>query len=144
MKFIWYAFYNLIQYTWGALQNLLGFLLFLKNIKCRHEFYHGSVLTYHEGNWGGISLGAFIFVSGKRDGEWAKAATVHEYGHTIQSLLLGPLYLLAVGVPSFTWCNCKKCIAYRKENDKSYYDLYCESWANRLGERFTHEKAPQK
>lgn len=38
----------------------------------------------------------------------------------------------------------QKCIAYRKDNNKSYYDLYCESWANRLGEAVTHEEAPHK
>lgn len=70
--------------------------------------------------------------------------SVHEYGHTIQSLILGPLYLFVVGIPSFIWCNNKKCIAMRQDNNKSYYDLYCESWANRLGEAVTHEEAPHK
>ena len=28
---------------------------------------------------------------------------VHEYGHTIQSLILGPLYLVLIGIPSTLW-----------------------------------------
>lgn len=144
MKFVLRFFYLVLQFTWGAIQNALGFLLFLKHIKCKHAFYHGSILTYHEGDWGGVSMGAFIFVNGKRNEEWVKAATVHEFGHTIQSLILGPLYLFIIGLPSFIWCNAKKCIAYRKDNDKSYYDLYCEKWANTLGEAVTHEEAPKK
>ncbi len=144
MKFVLRFFYIVLQFTWGALQNAAGFFMFLKHIKCRHAFYHGAIVTYHRGDWGGISLGAFIFVNEKRGEEWYKSATVHEYGHTLQSLLLGPLYLLVIGLPSFIWCNSKKWIAYRKDNDKSYFDLYCEKWANVWGEAVTHEGAPEK
>lgn len=28
---------------------------------------------------------------------------VHEYGHTIQSMILGPLYLIVIGIPSTLW-----------------------------------------
>ena len=109
MKYILQFFYLVLQFTWGAIQNVLGFLLFLKNIRCEHE-----------GDWGGVSLGAFIFINGKRGDEYKKTVSVHEYGHTIQSLILGPLYLFVVGIPSFVWCNNKKCIAYRQEQNKYY------------------------
>ena len=144
MKYILQFFYLVLQFTWGAIQNALGSLLFLTALRCEHAYYHGAILTFHEGDWGGVSLGAFIFISGKRGEEHKKTVSVHEYGHTIQSLILGPLYLFVVGIPSFVWCNNKKCIAYRQEQNKSYYDLYCESWANRLGEAVTHEEAPHK
>ncbi len=144
MKYIWYAFYGLVQVTYGFFQNLLGLLLFIKNRKCKHAFYHGAILTYHDGDWGGVSLGMFIFVNHKRGEEWSKPATVHEYGHTIQSLILGPLYLFVVGLPSFIWCNNKKCIKYRETSGKTYFDLYCERGANTLGELFTGEEAPKK
>lgn len=144
MKYIRYFFYFLLQITWGFFQTLFGLVLFLKNIKCKHAFYHGAILTYHDGDWGGISLGLFIFVNRKRGEDWYKPATVHEYGHTIQSLILGPLYLFVIGLPSFVWCNNKKCIEYRKKNNKSYFDLYCESWANKLGTAVTGEEAPKK
>ena len=55
MKYILQFFYLVLQFTWGAIQNVLGFLLFLKNIRCEHAFYHGAILTYHEGDWGGVS-----------------------------------------------------------------------------------------
>lgn len=28
----------------------------------------------------------------------------HEYGHQLQSYILGPLYLLIIGLPSGLWC----------------------------------------
>lgn len=144
LKIIRYIFYFVIQSTWGIFQNLSGFILFLKNIRCRHAFYHGSIVTYHDGDWGGVSLGAFIFVNHKRGEDWTKPATVHEFGHTVQSLILGPLYLFVIGLPSFIWCNNKKCIQYRKDSGKTYYDLFCEKGANTLGARVTGEAAPVK
>lgn len=139
---ILHVLYLLTQCTWGVLQNLLGFLMFLRHVRCERRFFHGAVLVFHDGNWGGVSLGAFIFVSGKRGEEWARAAAVHEYGHTIQSLILGPLYLLVIGLPSFVWCNSKRCARLREEKSLSYYDLFCERGANRLGQLFTGEPAP--
>ena len=50
MKYILQFFYLVLQFTWGAIQNVLGFLLFLKNIRCEHAYYHGAILTFHEGD----------------------------------------------------------------------------------------------
>ena len=55
MKYILQFFYLVLQFTWGAIQNVLGFLLFLKNIRCEHAYYHGAILTFHEGDWDGVS-----------------------------------------------------------------------------------------
>ena len=48
----------------------------------------------------------------------------HEYGHTLQSAVLGPFYLPVIGVPSFL---VSQDIV---EISGSYYDFYTESWAN--------------
>ena len=37
------------------------------------------------------------------DEELSKRLLVHEYGHTIQSLIFGPLYLIVMGIPSTLW-----------------------------------------
>jgi hypothetical protein len=53
----------------------------------------------------------------------------HELGHSIQSLILGPLYLIVIGLPSwiwFTWYN------NGKDKRVSYYWFYTEAWANKL------------
>ena len=71
---------------------------------------------------GGISLGNFAFVSpslSKRDPEVA-----HEVnGHTIDSKILGPLYLFVIGIPSimnaiFEFTEC-------------YHDFYTEVLADK-------------
>lgn len=140
MKIIFYSFYYLIQFTWGILQNLIGLVYFLWTKKNRLEFYNGALVGFHKHNWGGISLGIFIIINGAKDNQWIRNTMIHEYGHTIQSLILGPLYLLIIGLPSFIWCNSKKFINYRKEKGISYFSFYPERWANYLGQIISKQK----
>ena len=106
--------YILLQCTWGIPQTLLGFIMFLIHIRSRHYVYHGAIVTEIPGR-GSVSLGMFVFIGTVmptdlrtkhriRDEEMEHCVLVHEYGHTIQSLILGPLYLLVIGIPSLTWC----------------------------------------
>ena len=134
-KFLFY----LIQWTWGLPVNLFGgvaYLLLRK--KYRHEKYKNAYITYIPKNFGGLSTGQFIFMAEGRDEGWTNNTRIHEYGHTIQCLLLGPLYWFIVGLPSAVWCNCFG--GYRKRHGVSYYKLYCESWANKWGQKWSGEK----
>ena len=110
MKQILYRFW---QCTWGIFQTILGFILFLKYFKNKHFSYHGAIITEWNNNTS-LSLGLFVFVTvhpfftGKYKYEYtqeelARKLLVHEYGHTIQSLILGPLYLIVIGIPSTLW-----------------------------------------
>lgn len=143
MKFILRFLYIIWQWSWGFIQSLIGLVMLLKYAKCKHEWYHGALVTYHEDNWGGISLGMFVFMNGTRDEEWTNGTRVHEYGHTLQSLLLGPFYMLVIGIPSFIWCNAKKFVELRKTG-VSYFDFYPEKWANAWGSAWTKEPAPKR
>lgn len=62
---------------------------------------------------------------------------VHEYGHTIQSLIFGPLYLFAVGIPSIVWSFLPVFAKRREDAGISYFSVYPERWANKLGEKIT-------
>ena len=141
--------YRICQCTWGILQTLLGLMLFLIHYKCKHYSYHGAIVTEWNSNTS-ISLGLFVFVSAKPffvkkfegqicEEELSKRLLVHEYGHTIQSLILGPLYLILMGIPSTLWGFLfgKK----RKEQQIPYGAFFTEKWANYLGERVTGEKS---
>ena len=75
----------------------------------------------------GLSLDKFIFVNRN-----ASELTIkHEQGHTKQSMMLGPLYLFVIGIPSAIWCHFFK--GYRQKHNISYYSFYCEKWADELG-----------
>jgi len=118
----------LLQCTWGAAQTLLGLAFFLGNLRAPHEWHHGAVATY----WkypSGLSLGLFIFMpEDKRE-----RLLPHEYGHTVQSLLLGPLYLLVIALPSVVWARSKYFQRKRREKNTSYYAFYTERWADAWG-----------
>ena len=66
---------------------------------------------------------------------------VHEYGHTIQSLMLGPLYLIVIGIPSTLWGFLPNLNRKRKEEQISYFSFFTEKWANILGEKVTGQKS---
>jgi len=73
--------------------------------------------------------------------ELSRRLLVHEYGHTIQSLLLGPLYLVFIGIPSTLWGFLPSLNRKRKKEHLSYFDFFTEKWANSLGEKVTGEKS---
>lgn len=144
MRKLKYVPYIILQCTWGIVQTLAGLIMFLTSIGEKHSFYKGSVAIFWKRPYG-ISLGMFIFIPPKArfynaekyhfdDDEIRGRLLVHEYGHTYQSLLLGPLYFPVVGIPSAVWGMVKK-------PDRSYFSFYAEKWANHLGERFTGEKS---
>ena len=115
------------QWTWGLPQTLVGFIVFLIFRKYPHSTYNGCIVT----RWSkrdSLGMGMFLFL-GCEDPQ----VRVHEFGHSVQSLILGPLFLPIMGIPSFLWCNLPGCRHLRKEKDISYYHFYPESTANRLG-----------
>ena len=127
-----------VQWTWGLPVNLIGLIVYLCLYKkCRHEKYKNAYISYIPWNQGGLSMGQFIFMAEDRNDGWTNNTKIHEYGHTIQCLLLGPLYWIVIGAPSAIWCNCFA--TYRKKHNVSYYKLYCESWANRWGQTWSGE-----
>ena len=130
--------YVFLQCTWGLGQTLLGFLFFLAHIKCPHSLYRGCIDTRWN-SYAGLSLGLFIFTP-QTDDKYAEQVRVHEYGHTFQSLMLGPLYSL-VGIISVTWASLPYFIKLREQKGVPYTACFVEKWASWLGERITGEKA---
>lgn len=141
--------YTAAQWTWGLPQTLIGAALFLAHRRDGHFDYNGARATVWDKD-AGVSLGKFIFVPKKTRG--SKAASQksakdladpflleHEYGHTLQSLLLGPFYLLLIGAPSMLWNRLPYFSRKRKQSGKSYYSAPFEKSANYLA-----SKAPKR
>ena len=129
--------YILWQYTWGILQNLVGgaIYLFFRLRGCEHFRYQGALAVVWTIQAGSMSMGRFLFFYPDYQKEGHRLVS-HEYGHTIQSLILGPLYLPLVGLPSLIWASLPALEKRRQEKHISYYDFAPEKWANRLGDRF--------
>ncbi len=133
-KFLFY----LVQFTWALPQNLAGFIAYLVMYKkCSHERFHYSFISHVTTDkvFGGVSIGIFIFMNADRNEDWHNDTRIHEYGHTIQSLVLGPVWAFVIALPSVIWCGLPALVRYRKEKDVSYYTLYCEGWANLWGRK---------
>ena len=92
-----------------------------------------------------VSLGHFVFWS-TVDSAFVRVNPDnrrHEYGHALQSRLLGPLYLPVVGVPSVLRVAyaAAQYVVTRKPWE-GYYDGFPESWADRLGGVPPRRRAP--
>ena len=122
--------FKIIQCTWGLPQTLIGLAVYIFSRKLQRRSFHGAVAS----TWGyryGVSLGLFIFLPEDAD----RSLLFHEYGHCIQSLMLGWLYVPLVLVPSVLWLRLPVCRRYRQKRCMSYYSFVTEKWADRLGER---------
>lgn len=138
--------YSLIQWTWGLPQTLAGAAVRFVYRDRSAFIFRGALVTVWERN-DGLSLGRYVFVpegsSGSGDkGIFADRNTgirtdmfllVHEFGHTIQSLILGLLYLPAVGLPSLIWSRAGCFRKKRKKCGISYYAAIFERTASELG-----------
>ena len=129
---------SIILFLWELLQNLLGVmnLVFhtLRGSVMERAFERNRMFIRVRS--GAVSLGFFVFWSDTGNGVFTLDARnkLHEYGHTVQSRMLGPLFLLVVGIPSVSrviyahWY-------YRKHGKEwtGYYRGFPEKWAERLG-----------
>lgn len=134
MKKIWKKIKQAGLYLWQLPQNLIGATL------CYWYYKDGDIYPWNESSdiivncysekmLGGITLGQYIIISDI-------CHAYHEYGHTIQSKILGPLYLLIVGIPSIIHAGLHKYIC----KNKDYYHFYTEKWANKLSEKYLKQE----
>ena len=87
-----------------------------------------------------MSLGLFIFTP-KEEDDRTEQVRVHEYGHCIQSIFLGPLYLIVIGIISYCWANIPYFRKLRREKKIPYTKCFVESWASKWGEWITKQNA---
>lgn len=118
---------QILLYLWQLPQNILGLILRLFWRQDNTVLYKDKVVRICRSFPGGISLGDTVIVNRFPFNKETWNTVKHEWGHTKQSLYLGPLYLIVIGIPSLVWA----CIY--KWLKKDYYWFYTESWANKLG-----------
>ena len=119
------------MWLWQFPQNLLA--ICIEGILCE--------AAYREGIVGGntmiynyvlptMSLGSYIFVNTMS----TDIAVKHSHGHSKQSRILGPLYLVVIGIPSLLHLIVYS-ICGMMGLSWNYYKFYPELWANKLAER---------
>ena len=121
----------MIKYIWQLPQNIVGAIVKkvkkaapIKTLSVKNQ----TVTVYAWKHMCGMSLGRYIFVTEEQAS--MNDYVAHEAGHSIQSLYLGWLYLLVIGLPSVIWNKCFE--KYRQKHNISYYSFYTEKWADKL------------
>lgn len=128
-----------LQCTWGFLPTLIGGIYF---IRLRHRYPHERYRSCIDTRWNtrsGLSLGLFVFTPNDEIQDAAKIR-VHEYGHSIQSIVLGPLFWI-IGLISIAWGQLPYFARLRREKQLPYTACFVESWASKWGELVTGEEA---
>jgi len=122
---------DLVYYTWCLPQTLLGHIVLLFCKKIEKKQYKLSTVHIID-NVFGVSLGRHIIVGHAYNDE---RTIKHEYGHVLQSLMLGPLYLPVVGLPSAIMNIISRFdYIWGKGNfADNYYERWPENWADKLG-----------
>lgn len=145
------ALFNLVQLAWGFPQTIAGSLIYAFAPGEKGMRYRCAYVAKWPSQRG-LSLGPFIFIPDLLAGATQPATRrymearqemllVHEYGHCIQSLIFGPLYLPLFAFPSMIWAGIPALERMRKARAYSYYRFYTEKFANFLGERVTGKES---
>lgn len=115
---------SFLLYLWQLPQNLVG-LVYMLITKGENRILEQRWATFYTSPTisGGVSLGNYVFISPEVVNK--DPVYDHEFGHCIQSRILGPLYLPIVGLCSG--------IHFLLHKGGNYYTFWTESWANRLG-----------
>lgn len=118
---------RIILWIWQFPQNLCALVYMNRpfdrvDSPCRHYRRHGWSSS------GSVTLGEYIFTNAR-----VSLSTIrHEYGHIVQSRILGPLYLLVIGLPSILHA----AVHNRACKGKEYNHFYTERWADSLSSKY--------
>ena len=121
---------KILLYIWQLPQNILGLICMLFLLPTEKIKNTGYATVYKSKKMsGGISLGEYAFVS-EINSRYEDTINHEGVGHPKQSQILGPFYLIVIGLPSIIWTQVYGSIV--KESKNGYYKFYTEKWADKL------------
>lgn len=100
-KLILKILYWILSLTWGAILSIPGLigLCVLWAAGCPIIKNGFSYIVVVGNGWGGLNLGIISFVEKSGD-EYFQSTRRHEFGHSLQNIIFGPLQLFIVAIPS--------------------------------------------
>ena len=131
------VFLRILAEIWQLPQHIIAYVIMLVKHKSIESMTNDDGILYYlvDNLFNcGVSLGNYIFLDS--NGYYDYKTIKHEHGHQIQSLILGPLYLIVIGLPSITGniINRITRMYFRKYYDPNfYYKQPWEAWADKLG-----------
>lgn len=130
-------FLRILTEIWQFPQHIIAYVIILINCKSIKLMVSKDGISHYLVDHlfdSAISLGNYIFLDS--DGNFSYKTIKHEFGHQKQSLMLGPLYLIVIGLPSIMGniLNRIKYKYFRRHYDPDfYYKQPWEAWADKLG-----------
>lgn len=123
---------NIIRHAililWQLPQVVLGGLVALYLTAQDKAVYNDQTGFWNWHKTSGLSLSEYFIFVNKYAPDFIES---HEEGHALQSIALGPLYLIVIGLPSLIWAGLKSLGFFRSV---SYFAFYTEKWANAWGD----------
>ena len=94
----------LLAFTWELPQTILALILMLLLHVQKYDGKGRIRLLHHNSFLTSFSLGEFIFFNQWEPyhNSWDETQR-HEAGHSVQSRIFGPLYLILIALPSVIW-----------------------------------------
>ena len=132
--------FYILNFTWGIIMNIIGACaaaIISLEIGIKPKRYAGNIVYKFGHNWGGVSLGIFTFM----DLEAGEHTLNHEFGHSIQNAILGPLFPFIVAIPSFIRCqkfndNIRKGIPNEEDYDAIWFEGSATYWGTEIAKRW--------
>ena len=120
----------ILQYIWELPQNVVG--LIWKSIKkdsiittiSNSDINSINAKAFLVRSNGSVTLGKYIFIGQTYKNQYLTIK--HECGHVKQSKILGPLYLIVIGVPSILHAWINDYIHCCDKHKEGYYHFYTE------------------
>ena len=133
--------YYALSFTWGIIMTVIGFLVAgALRLVGKKPIKEGPCWCFIVGeNWGGVSLGPVMLVS---PANYAAGRTVkHEFGHSLQNCVWGPLFPFVIAIPSAGRWNKfrilrKKGIKPTEEYDDAWFEGQATEWGNKYFDKF--------
>lgn len=118
-KAILYILYWIWSLTWGCIMTSIGLIVAMLLLLTGHRPYRLGPNIYFKigAGWGGVNFGAFFIVS-RTATHYTK---LHEAGHGLQNLILGPLMPFIISIPSAIRYWHREYI--RRTNRQKYFNL---------------------
>ena len=119
---------NFLLNIYEIIQNTIGWIEFkIKRLKVNYRFKNSYIvyIDYFDSH----VLGKWVFINPNTD---ESSIIRHEYGHRIQSYILGPLYLLVIYLPSYIHY---KIFSLSGKDWSEYYSFYTENIADFLSRK---------
>ena len=151
-KILFSIMFWVVSLTWGIIMTSIGLIAtgilnLVKfagsvagyDLKIKTHRNGCSLITEVGGNWGGLELGAVALCGNysEKHKSWFEHTRKHEFGHAIQHLYMGPLFIFIVAIPSATRYWYERIMSKKgKKFPYGWYDsIWFEGGATKIGEK---------